>query len=294
MIPSDTWTRRRLVAGGAALAVALAGMGALLAVPSTSPARSREAASIDAANLRLAADAIVGEARAAGALNTAPTTSRPAAALLTAVYALIDKARPASRRTPTNTRSIMGPVPHNLSHPLHPRLWHRHVTATHTMRRFHHPVAVGGSVGWGLSARHDHVRPARPQPADGVYVDPRLPPLPPHPTVAAVAIRAALKKLGHPYVWAAAGPDTFDCSGLVRWAYGHAGRALVHYTGTQWNQGRLIRPSQVLPGDLVLFYRSLSHVGIYLGAGWMVNAPFTGHYVDVVPVHGKVAGIVRP
>jgi cell wall-associated NlpC family hydrolase len=109
-----------------------------------------------------------------------------------------------------------------------------------------------------------------------------------------VAIRAALSRLGQPYVWAAAGPGTFDCSGLVRWAYGQAGLSLVHYTGTQWDQGRLVAPRDVLPGDLILFYRALSHVGIYLGAGWMLNAPYTGQYVSVMPVHGEVAGIVRP
>jgi cell wall-associated NlpC family hydrolase len=126
-----------------------------------------------------------------------------------------------------------------------------------------------------------------------VYVDPRLP-HPTHLTVAAVAIRAALSRLGQPYVWAAAGPSTFDCSGLTMWSYAHAGVALRHFTGFQWNEGRLIAPQDALPGDLVLIGKPMDHVGMYLGAGWMVNAPITGHYVDVVPVPNDVDGLVRP
>src|SRR6202042_780714 len=102
------------------------------------------------------------------------------------------------------------------------------------------------------------------------------------------ALREALSKLGQPYVWAAGGPNTFDCSGLMQWAYAHAGRWLTHFSGDQWNEGRLIPPRDILPGDLILFeYRhstTIHHVGMYLGAGWMVNAPFTGQYVDVVQV----------
>jgi cell wall-associated NlpC family hydrolase len=127
-----------------------------------------------------------------------------------------------------------------------------------------------------------------------VYVDPTLPSLRGSPTVSEVALRAALRELGQPYVWGGAGPTTYDCSGLVMHSYARAGVRLVHYSGTQWNQGRLIPASDALPGDLVLFGDPIFHVAIYLGAGWMLNAPFTGHYVDVVPVWKHVAGIVRP
>jgi cell wall-associated NlpC family hydrolase len=115
-----------------------------------------------------------------------------------------------------------------------------------------------------------------------------------------VALRSALQKLGQPYVWAAAGPSTFDCSGLTLWAYAHAGIHLTHFTGSQYNEGRLLKPKQVLPGDLILFDHLIGgrevihHVGMYLGAGWMVNAPYTGQYVNVVRVPGSIAGIVRP
>ena len=259
--------------------------------------RDRANASINASDLSLAATAIVDQAIAGGALAAAPDSleSQPADALTTAVFAMLQQARALDPSLkPVDTRAFMGPVPYNLRHPLRPRAPHRRVASTHTLRSFVSSVGVGLSRGLGLNRRHDHVLPARPQRADGVYTHPSLPALPERPSVAMVAIRAAMTRLGDPYVWAAAGPHTFDCSGLVRWAYGRAGIRLLHYTGYQWQQGKLIAPREVLPGDLILFYKRLGHIGIYLGAGWMLNAPFTGQYVNVVPVHGKVAGIVRP
>jgi cell wall-associated NlpC family hydrolase len=255
-------------------------------------------AAFNAANLRAAATAVEAAALRSGALATAPADPQPAQVLDTAANALISKARAEDHsHAPVDTRSVMGAVPHNLSHRprRHPR--HRHITATHTLARFSHPLPDGGSAGLGIHRDHGGAHPAPFEQADGVFVDPRLAPLT-DPTVGMVALRAALEKLGQPYVWAAAGPSTFDCSGLTQWAYAHAGVRLAHFTGDQWNEGRLIPPRDILPGDLILFEYSHSttihHVGIYLGAGWMVNAPFTGQYVDVVPVPSDVAGVVRP
>jgi cell wall-associated NlpC family hydrolase len=279
---------------------AVAGIGTASSVasaPTGIQARDQQNAAIDASDLQLAATAIVDQAVSSGALPAAPDSlgSQPAGAIMSALYATLAQARVTDPSLdPVDTRAIMGPVPYNLSHQLHPRARHRHITLTHTLHLFEHAVSVGLSHGLGLDHRHDGVTPSRPQASDGVYVNPVLPELPDDPSVAMVAIRAAMTRLGDPYVWAAAGPNTFDCSGLVRWAYGKAGLSLLHYTGYQWNEGRLVAPRDVLPGDLVLFYKDLGHVGIYLGAGWMLNAPFTGQYVNVVPVHGKVAGIVRP
>jgi cell wall-associated NlpC family hydrolase len=269
---------------------------AVVASPPDRPSPA-QAAEMNASDLQLAANAVVQQAVDGGAMPAAPddVDSRPAYALMTAVYALLQDARSQDPGLePTDTTSFMGPVPYNLSHRLRGRFRHRHISATHTLDPFQHAVGVGTSRGLGMHRRHDHVMPAPRQRADGVYVDPVLPPLPDNPSIAMVAIRAAMSRLGQPYVWAAAGPDTFDCSGLVRWAFGKAGLRLLHFTGFQWNEGRRVPPRDVLPGDLILFYKDLSHVGIYLGAGWMVNAPFTGQYVNVVPVHGKVVGIVRP
>jgi cell wall-associated NlpC family hydrolase len=112
---------------------------------------------------------------------------------------------------------------------------------------------------------------------------------------APVAVRAAYALLGRPYVWAAAGPQAFDCSGLTQWVWARAGVALSHYTGLQWNEGRKVGRGELAPGDLVFFGRDLHHVGIYIGSGLMINAPHTGAVVRVEPVWWtRYAGAVRP
>jgi len=272
--------------------------GAMLTVargaPGISRDRSLQAAAVDTQNLRLAADAIESAALASGALGHTLSQHDPASVILLSDEALLGAAvRADPSRTPRDTTAVMGPAPYNMTHPVRHGPGHARINATHTLDGFRHAVYVAGSPGWGMFRHHNHSTPAQFQKPDGVYVDPRLPALH-HPTIALVAIRAALAKLGQPYVWAAAGPNTFDCSGLTRWAYAKAGVLLTHYTGDQWNEGRLIPGRDALPGDLLLFGRHIHHVGMYLGAGWMLNAPFTGHYVDVVPVETQLTGVVRP
>jgi cell wall-associated NlpC family hydrolase len=116
---------------------------------------------------------------------------------------------------------------------------------------------------------------------NGSTVHPTLPTYAGSSLRAEVAIDAALAHLGDSYVWAAAGPSTFDCSGLTQWAYAKAGVGLTHYTGAQAVQGVRVQPSQLLPGDLLLFGSDLHHVGMYLGAGYMLDAPYTAAYVRV-------------
>jgi cell wall-associated NlpC family hydrolase len=105
-------------------------------------------------------------------------------------------------------------------------------------------------------------------------------------SIAQRALAAAMSKLGSRYVFGAGGSNTFDCSGLVQWAYGQAGVRTAHYTGTFWNSYRHVPISDLQPGDLVFFYRDKHHVGIYIGGGMMVNAPHTGDVVRVAPVLG--------
>ena len=93
--------------------------------------------------------------------------------------------------------------------------------------------------------------------------------LPTANTVGAEALRYAMTRRGDEYVWGAAGPSTFDCSGLVMWAYAQVGISLPHYTVSQYNMGEHISRSQLEPGDLVFFYAGIDHVGIYLGDGLM-------------------------
>jgi peptidoglycan DL-endopeptidase CwlO len=108
------------------------------------------------------------------------------------------------------------------------------------------------------------------------------------------ALRAALTQRGKPYLWGAAGPDSFDCSGLIVWAYAQEGISLPHYTGSLWNDGEHISRDNLEPGDLVFFDADISHVGIYLGNGLMVDAPHSGSVVRVEAVWwGQYVGAVR-
>ncbi len=122
--------------------------------------------------------------------------------------------------------------------------------------------------------------------------------LPNQSSVEVIALRYALTRQGDPYVWAAAGPDEFDCSGLVVWAYAQEGITLTHYTGALWNEGVHVSESDLQPGDLVFFYADISHVGIYLGTSdgvaYMVDAPSTGQDVQVQPIFwDEYVGAVR-
>ncbi len=108
------------------------------------------------------------------------------------------------------------------------------------------------------------------------------------------ALRKALTKVGDPYVWGAAGPSAFDCSGLVMWAYAQIGIHLDHFTGDQWNEGEHISRSQLEPGDLVFFFADIGHVGMYVGNGMMLDAPTFGQPVQVQPVFWSAyVGAVR-
>jgi cell wall-associated NlpC family hydrolase len=105
------------------------------------------------------------------------------------------------------------------------------------------------------------------------------------PTHAAqVAVNTAMAKLGKPYVWGAAGPNSFDCSGLVQYAYKAAGINLPHSSAAQSQVGKAVSQSALKPGDLVFFYSGPSHVGIYIGNGNVVHAPTTGDVVKVSPM----------
>jgi peptidoglycan DL-endopeptidase CwlO len=98
------------------------------------------------------------------------------------------------------------------------------------------------------------------------------------------AIDAAMAQRGKPYVWAAAGPGSFDCSGLVQYAFKAAGISLPHSSRSQSAMGTQVSRAEARPGDLVAFYSPVSHIGIYLGNGQMVHAPTSGDVVKVASV----------
>jgi cell wall-associated NlpC family hydrolase len=99
---------------------------------------------------------------------------------------------------------------------------------------------------------------------------------------AGVALRYAFKQIGDNYVWGAAGPIRWDCSGLTMRSYEQAGVRLPHSSRAQFGYGRSIARSNLLPGDLVFFGSPISHVGIYVGKGKMVHAPRPGAKVQIV------------
>lgn len=98
---------------------------------------------------------------------------------------------------------------------------------------------------------------------------------------AVTAVNAALSKQGAPYASGRSGPSSFDCSGLVQYAYGQAGIALPSTTKEQKTQGRPVSQSDLRPGDVLFFYRSGSHAAIYVGGGKVVHAPGGGQDVKV-------------
>ena len=104
----------------------------------------------------------------------------------------------------------------------------------------------------------------------------------PTPTRAERAVKLALEAVGTPYRWGGESPSTgFDCSGLVRWAYGRVGVDLPHNSYALYSEGRHVRESGMEAGD-ILFFEGLGHVGLYLGRGRMVHAPQSGRTVEVV------------
>jgi cell wall-associated NlpC family hydrolase len=98
---------------------------------------------------------------------------------------------------------------------------------------------------------------------------------------ASAAVAEAYRQLGKPYKWAAAGPDSFDCSGLTMWAWARAGVSLPHSSRAQFDLGTHVSQSELRPGDLTFYGSPIHHVGIYIGNGNMINAPQTGDVVRI-------------
>lgn len=98
---------------------------------------------------------------------------------------------------------------------------------------------------------------------------------------AGTALRYAVKQIGDSYVWGAAGPIKWDCSGLTMRAFQQAGVRLPHSSRAQFGYGRSISRSNLQPGDLVFFGSPISHVGIYIGKNKMVHAPRPGARVQI-------------
>jgi cell wall-associated NlpC family hydrolase len=104
---------------------------------------------------------------------------------------------------------------------------------------------------------------------------------------AALAIAYARAQLGKPYAWGGAGPDSFDCSGLVMMAWEQAGVYFPHLAQDQYDLTLRIPLSDLLPGDLVFFGTptDVYHVGLYIGGGNMIDAPETGEDVSISSIY---------
>ena len=141
-------------------------------------------------------------------------------------------------------------------------------------------------------------QPPRPRPPAPEPADPAPAPPPPSSGGVSAVIDYARAQIGKPYLWGGAGPDSFDCSGLTMRAWERAGVNLSHYTGAQWAETQRVAISDLQPGDLV-FYGSAGpsshHMGLYIGGGQMIEAPYTGANVrygsiyrsDLLPYGGR-------
>ncbi|MCC8927782.1 MULTISPECIES: C40 family peptidase [Nocardiaceae] len=173
--------------------------------------------------------------------------------------------------------------------------------ASHTSTRPLRRILVAGAITAGAV-----ILPAAPAmaapitiPGVGTFEIPEIPGMPPLPaqvpapnapapvapqvTPAAKAVQAAETKIGAPYVYGASGPDSFDCSGLVQWAYKQAGVSLPRTSYDQAAAGTPVSKADLRPGDVVSFYDG-SHSGIYSGNGNVIHASTSGVPVKVAPV----------
>jgi peptidoglycan DL-endopeptidase CwlO len=103
----------------------------------------------------------------------------------------------------------------------------------------------------------------------------------------AIAVQAALTRVGDPYSWGGAAPGGFDCSGLVMWAFQQAGIALPHSSQALAHGGQPVSLSDLQPGDVLTFYSDASHAGLYIGDGLMIHSSTYGVPVRVVPMNSS-------
>ena len=108
------------------------------------------------------------------------------------------------------------------------------------------------------------------------------------------AVTLALAQVGKPYVWAADGPESFDCSGLMLFAWRAGGASLPHSSRSQFATTTRVSVSQIRPGDLVFYGRPIHHVGMYVGNGQMVEASRSGRPVKISSIFRRdMVGVGR-
>ncbi|HPF81792.1 C40 family peptidase [Nostocoides australiense] len=242
----------------------------------------------------IAAEAAAQEAaaqEAAQAANEPPTSAPPASGTATPPVATGTSTRPTSSATrPTATST--SPRPTSTSTPPTSTSSSTRPTSTSTSTR---PTSTSTSTrptSTSTSTRPTTTSSSTPPPTSTSTSTP------PPASGAAAAIAYAQAQLGKPYLWGGSGPDAFDCSGLTMMAWRQAGVYLSHYTGAQYAETARVPIDQLQPGDLVFFGssgESSHHMGLYVGGGQMIEAPYTGAVIryasiyrsDLVPYGGR-------
>lgn len=114
------------------------------------------------------------------------------------------------------------------------------------------------------------------------------------PGVDSGIVGAALAQVGKPYGWGSAGPDAFDCSGLMVWAYGQNGISIPRTSQAQLAGGTPVSLDALQPGDIIGYYPGVTHVGMYIGNGMVVHSSDYGIPIQVVPANSMpIQGAVR-
>ncbi|MFE0645744.1 NlpC/P60 family protein [Streptomyces sp. NPDC058877] len=109
------------------------------------------------------------------------------------------------------------------------------------------------------------------------------------------AVAFATAQIGKPYVWGAEGPGSYDCSGLTQSAWSAAGRNIPRTSQEQWRLLPHVDVKDMRPGDLIVYYKDASHIGMYVGNGTIVHAPRPGRNVTLAGAGSmEILGVVRP
>lgn len=262
----------------------------LLVVVNSSPAKYLDRLSMLDAVARTQSDVVrvVNAARLRS--ERAQRTAQAAVAAATATAARIGRTRTAIERSIATQRAVIGAL----------RAEQARLAALAAAQRAAAARAAAAQRARALAAAAQAARAAaqinRVLTGGATVTHPVTPPvLPPSSGRGAIAVQAAYSQLGKPYVFGAAGPNAYDCSGLTMWAWAHAGVALPHSAAAQFGSGPQVPRSALQPGDLLFFYTPIDHVAIYIGNGMMIDAPHTGTVVSIQPVYWNVyVGAVRP
>ena len=145
-----------------------------------------------------------------------------------------------------------------------------------------------------LANVEQQVRPAVSTPVQQTYSAPVVAPVAaPQPSVGERIVSIAQSKVGSPYVYGAAGPNAFDCSGFTSWVYAQVGKSIPRTSQAQASAGQQVALSDIQPGDIVVYYGGASHVAIYAGNGQIIDALNSGlpvgyRSLHMMPIHSVV------